>query len=439
MNRMRLGLRCHRLLVLGALGAASACAYQKPTPEHARQTLQTRTGADDATGGHAARAVLAERKPLADTYVITVTQVVDLLQQDSSPQVREYAQQLKTFVGTTAYALAASPNPEVSLIDLAVNVSVHRRFMVHGLADRWFEGRGTPVLEAYASVEDAAWKTLARVYTGEQIAALQDGVERWWAANELTTLQFVRLPDLAKYRDLSLVEGSGSIRLLQPVAEASKTAMELRLLGQRSLFIAQRYPYIVKWHGEEAFYDTLATPEVRSMIRDVGSFAASADRLADVMEQLPNTEATRQTLAELRATLREAVPLLAAMRGLIGEWKETVRATNGVLGSLRDRGAGGGAPDIDVSRYTAALRELGAAARDLDTLLRSTTRLVESPALTQRLGQVRGAANTSFGGVADLGNHLIDRIFWRALLLIAAFFAALLGYRVAAAWIVRRP
>ena len=38
------------------------------------------------------------------------------------------------------------------------------------------------------------------MYTDEQRAVLRDGISRWWADNAQTTLQFVRLPDLAKYR-----------------------------------------------------------------------------------------------------------------------------------------------------------------------------------------------------------------------------------------------
>lgn len=272
------------------------------------------------------------------------------------------------------------------------------------------------------------------------MAVVRDGIKRWWAENEQTTLQFVRLPDLAKYRDLSLVDSPGSINLLEPVAEANKTAMELRLLGERALFIAQRFPYIVKWHGEEAFYDTLATPEVRAMIEDLHSSASSVDRLADVMEQLPNSNATRQTLGEINATLRDTVAVLSAMRGVIGEGRETLRATDGVLAFFQARSVGAGASNgsFDVSQYTAALQELGAAARELNLLVANTTRLVESPVLDPRLENTQSVADRGVRGLADLSNGLVDRMFWRALALITTFFSALLVYRLAVTWIVRR-
>lgn len=422
-------------VILAMLGSAPACYREAQRAV----TLQTRTGADNRPAVTPPE-LFSLTETLADTYVVTITQVADQIQQGSSPQMREYAQQLKTFVGTTAYALAASPNPEVSIMDLAVNISVHGRFMADGLANRWFENRAQALLDAYAMVEDTAWETLARVYTEQQLAVLRDGIKRWWADNAQTTLQFVRLADLAKYRDLSLVDSPGSIQLLEPVAEANKTAMELRLLGERALFIAQRFPYIVKWHGEEAFYDTLATPEVRTMIEDLHSSASSVDRLADVIEQLPSSGATRQMLGEINATLRETGAVLGAMRGVIGEGRETLRATDSVLAFFQARSVGRGASDgtFDVSQYTAALQELGAAARELNALVGNTARLVESPALNERVEEAQSVTETGFGRIADLGNSLVDRVFWRALTLIAAFFAALFVYQVAVTWIVRR-
>ena len=110
-----------------------------------------------------------------------------------------------------------------------------------------------------------------------------------------------------------------------------------------------------------------------------------------------------------------------------------------MLAFFQARGLSGGASDgsFDVSQYTAAFQEFGAAARELNALMGNTTRLVESPALNQRLDDTQGVTDV-FGRIADLGNDFVDRVFWRALALIAAVFAGLFVYRVAVTWIVRR-
>jgi len=227
---------------------------------------------------------------------------------------------------------------------------------------------------------------------------------------------------------------------MAPVAEVSRTAMEFRLLGERSLFVAQRYPYLMNWYGEQALYDAMATPESQEGIKSVASFASSANRLADTLERLPNTDALRQTLAELNATLDEVGPLLGAMRGVIGDWNQTLNATDRMLAPFQSRAIGGGPPErtFDVSQYAGAIRDLGAAARELNALLVNTNRLVESPGLGQSVGQVHDLADSSLGRLAKQGDEWIDRVFWRAAAMLVAFFASLFAYRLAATRIVLR-
>jgi hypothetical protein len=59
------------------------------------------------------------------------------------------------------------------------------------------------------------------------------------------------------------------------------------------------------------------------------------------MEQLPKSEATRQTLAEINVTLRGTGAVLSAMRGVIGEGQETLRATDTLLAFFQTRGVSG--------------------------------------------------------------------------------------------------
>src|SRR5262245_30423554 len=138
---------CRSLAIITLIGFDVACYREAQRAV----TLQTRTSAEERPAVTPPE-LFSLTETLADMYVVTVTQVADQLQQDSTPQMREYAQQLKTFVATTAYALAASPNPEVSMIDLAVNISVHRRLVVEHLAAHWFENRADPLRRAYAAV-----------------------------------------------------------------------------------------------------------------------------------------------------------------------------------------------------------------------------------------------------------------------------------------------
>src|SRR5258708_2590215 len=265
-----------RLVLLVALATNVACykAGQKAP------TLQTRTG-NEGQPAVSPPELVSLTETLADTYAITIAQAVNRIQENSDPLVRKQAQQVKAFVGATAYSLAASPNPEIAMIDLVVNISIQRSLFSKGIATQMFGERASHLVDAYATVEGAGWSTLKRVYTDQQLALIRDGIARWLSANPHSgSLPFVRVPALAKYRDLSSVSSAGSIRLMAPVAEASKTAMELRLLGERSLFVAQRYPFLLNWYGEQALYDAMAPPEPQEGIKGAASFAPAANCLA---------------------------------------------------------------------------------------------------------------------------------------------------------------
>lgn len=424
------------LILLAGAATNTACvkAGQKPP------SLQTRTG-EKGQPAVSPSELVSLTEELADTYAISIAQAVNQMQEASSPEVRKQAQRVKTFVGATAYALAASPNPEIAMIDLVTNISVQRSLFASGMADRLFGDLAPPLIDAYADVEQAGWTTLKRVYTDQQLGVLRDAIHRWLAANPRPdTLPFIRAPNLAKYRNISRVTTPGSIRLLAPVAEAARTAMELRLLGERSLFIGQRYPFLLNWYGEQVVYDVMAAPETQDILRSTAVFSSSARRMSELVERLPNLEAMKLTLDDLNGTLAQAGPLLGTLRGVIGDFNLTLGTTDRLLAPFQTRAIGGGPPErtFDVSQYALALRELGAAAGQMNTLLVNTSRLVESPELAGRLGQVQDVSASGLGRFADQGNRFIDRIFWRGIFLIAAFFVMLLAYRVASASIARK-
>ena len=228
--------------------------------------------------------------------------------------------------------------------------------------------------------------------------------------------------------------------MMAPVAEAARAAMELRLLGERSVYLAQRFPYLINWQTELLLYNSLDSPEARSMIDSTRIFASSADRMAGLMTQLPSTELIQQTFAELNGTLKESLPLLAAMRGVVTDMNLTLDSANRMLAPFQTPAVGGGPPErtFDVGQYTSALRELGSSVRELNVLLVNTRDLVGSSDLGNRLDQMQSIAANGMGRVGTQGDHWIDLVFRRALLLVVAFFAALVLYRAASLWMVRR-
>ncbi|HKQ72028.1 MAG TPA: hypothetical protein VJT73_21935 [Polyangiaceae bacterium] len=384
----------------------------------------------------------AMTESLADTYAMTIAQAVTEVQRTKpAPEIRSYAQHLKVFVGTTAYSLAASPNPEIAIIDLVVNISVQRSVIGRSTVSAPLGDGAAMVQKAYEEVDSVAWTQIARVYSPQQLDLLRDGIARWLDAHrDWSGLQFIRLPALARYRNVSPLTTPGSITLLQPVAEGARAAMQLRLLGERSLYLAQRFPYLINWQSEQVLYDALDTPETRSMLGSTTVFAETSERFAKVMGELPSAELLRGTVAELNGTLREAAPLLGSMRGIMAEMNQTLAGADRLLAPFQSPAVGGGPGDrtFDVGQYVAALRELSTTARELNQVLLDVHGLVASPELHDRMGDAQSMASSGFSRVGQQGDRWIDRIFWRAVAFVVVFFAALLLYRALATRLVRR-
>jgi hypothetical protein len=381
---------------------------------------------------------------LADSYVGTIAGAVEAIQAEKPPpDVRTNAQRVKAFVAFTAYSLATRPNPQIALMELAANISVQRMIWDSGLAAEQLGDQAAPLQEAYQQIESQAWAIVGRIFTDQQVSVLRDGVRQWLAAHpQFKSLPFVDLPALAQYRDLSLLATPGGLSMLAPVAEGAKAAMELRLLGERSLYLAQRVPYLAAWQGERVLYDALDVPEAQQMLESNKTFASSAERLASVVEQLPNTEMLQMTMRELNTTLRESGPLVGQLHALVAALGETIEGTDRLLSPFETpaRAIGGGPPErrFEVGQYTAALREVTQSAHELNELLVNTRALVASPDLSERLSQVQTVTDSGVGKLAEQSNRVIDRIFWRGVGLVATFFVGLVLYRAATLWMSRR-
>ena len=176
------------------------------------------------------------------------------------------------------------------------------------------------------------------------------------------------------------------------------------------------------------------------MLDSTRIFASSADRMSGLMTQLPNTELIQQTIAELNGTLKESVPLLAAMRGVMSDMNQTLDRREPDARSLPDSRGGRRSAGTNVRCRAVHLRAPRARLERprAQLLLVNTRALVGSDDLGNRLDQMQSIAANGMGRVGTQGDHWIDRVFWRALFLVVAFFAALVLYRATSVWMVRR-
>lgn len=214
-------------------------------------------------------------------------------------------------------------------------------------------------------------------------------------------------------------------RALQGVDTGAAAVRDFNQTARRFSQVVAALPADLRGEMQLLLYDAEELRAIRQGLAAFEQTAASVERASLAMEALPEElRATldrelRALLADTQAPIHDAAQLLAQAGEVAGPLQETaaeLREASAlwreILGprdpTPREPGEGG----FDVREWESAARAIGATA-----------------------GELRGLAAELEG---FSGSAALDRLFWRAVALLAVFFALLLGYRVLATRLVRR-
>jgi hypothetical protein len=346
-----------------------------------------------------------------------------------------------------AYTIATGPSPILCQLDFVVLATLSRMVAEDTLSA--LAGDLTSALPAmYRELEQEAWANVATTLTQPQLDELRRLIATWRAKNpHVTLVGFVHFSEFAQSAggspEARRMPGSvfGLIGL-DPLADLDPAVRQIeqsRLLAERAIFYMQRVPYLMDLQTERVVSQATLAPQVERANTSLERASRAMADYARIGDSLPDTLA-REREALIRQVSGELLTQEADLRGLLAELQptlaagsETAAAVDSAVKSLdqlvarfprRDPGneAAGGRP-FDVNEYTTAAKEFAATARQLTQLLETLG------------GESQPVAAAVAGGV-EAGRGLVDYLFGRALLLglllIAAGFAAALGYRALA-------
>jgi hypothetical protein len=103
---------------------------------------------------------------------------------------------------------------------------------------------------------------------------------------EVVTAAYTRLSDLPRSGSVSIDAGDG---VFDTMRAATQQADQVRLLGERSLFLLQRMPFLVRWQAEAFTNDTLERDEIAKLLKQMDALVLSADHAAKTVDALPGT------------------------------------------------------------------------------------------------------------------------------------------------------
>jgi len=354
------------------------------------------------------------------------------------------AHNLKLRVASSVYDILTGPNPFAKLMDLILLVELEYRVrLTDKVAVKEFGPEAaTPLLAALSKGREDVWAMADKVLKPEERKTLETMIDDWRAKNPSDeAIAFVRFNEFSEYRGKSILDnvplGSG---LLAPVSEATRQLEETRMMAERGMFMAKRFPLLIRWHAESLLYGAFRNPEVRKL-------ADSAERAVAVAEAVPAKGAEERAIIlktlderektvggivkDVRASVADVREIARDTHALLQETEGVLKAADILVGKLAPPRSPKDVPKesrpFDIREYTDTIREGLTALREMRGLL-------ESSAWTLRITEVNEAAQGRITQSSGEVKTLADVIFWRAAALIGLVFVLGVAYR----FIVRR-
>ena len=382
---------------------------------------------------------------LADRYIAALGEAVYLITRDGQVDAkgRWLAQSfLRNGVGASM-DIAVGPNPATSLLDLLVLASLQTWSLeVHWIPAGIGEA-GRPAVERLKRTETNIWSNAGEVLSRDQLRTLRRLIAAWIAENpNQTVVSLVRFKEFADERKISSREMRGQAHgLLERFDVALATVDETRLLGERLLWFAGRYPYLLGEQTELTAYRLMDQPEgarlvdaitatqrlsevlavhIETLQSDLDDQQAALferiavernaavnqlfDRLDQEWHRLLDDMVSRQ--GELLGVMTELQETIAVSGSLAKDLTETVNAIDHVVGRF-DRDPEDKSEPLRMTDVRDAALETGHAAEKVTLLLERLIVLLESESWDRQIAMM-----------TDPADEIIDRVFWRGVILI---------------------
>jgi hypothetical protein len=385
----------------------------------------------------------------ADEYAARINERVTVFQQATDdPRERLESQSWLVSQATGAFTIAAGPNPELNAIDMLVFATLSRMVV----EDRWvgdlYGPRADGLLAAHKALESRAWGHSDMFLTEAQISELRTSIEAWHRDNPIgRAVPFIHLEDFAFATSATSAGPSSSTSIfsfigIDPLANLDPAVRELaqsRQLAERAVYYGQRVPKLISMETQRLAFEMAVTPESVRLLNSVDRIGGAAQTTSELAADLPRLLAEERAavfeqltglLDERQGELQALVVELRSTLEAGGTTSDSVRETVAALDALmarfeRPASSAGRTPGrpFDVTEYTAALRQLGDTAQQLQVLLSQADG--KAPALAQ-------VSDRAAGRLASLVDHVYWRLVQLVLVLVAASVAGALAYRAIA-------
>ncbi len=241
----------------------------------------------------------------------------------TTPFIRAVVQGSKLNSCTAAIRIAGGSNPEVAMLDMVVLVSLLRLT----IEEKWIPGEVLPngqiLLDAYVELERDIWSIATEVLSKEQTDELHSLIDEWHTKNIDSNIAVtsIRFGDFASQRRQSTLFKDGKASgFLKSVQETNREIEQTRILAERTIFMAERQPTLIRWQIEQIYFELAMEPELAALLSsstDIGQAAARISRTVEKMPKLITSErkaAIDQTFQGLDKKIAQIISELSKER-----------------------------------------------------------------------------------------------------------------------------
>ncbi|HAB18626.1 MAG TPA: hypothetical protein PLX89_26115 [Verrucomicrobiota bacterium] len=445
-----------------ALLLLTACRVVRGTVALPGRSVRAVTTSSSAPANDPAELQAALQRFADEFLTRTTAALAEYARRVDTPEARTEALARKIPVASAAIGIASGPNPMANLLDMVTLAKVTRLATEELASSRGNPDALQPWCEVSRSLETNAWTLASGVLTPAQQEELSSTIQRWWEAHADARSAFFARP-----QELScLIVATGSDEAvrrpgsvfglvgLDPTAGLDPAVREVtrtRLFAERTLFTAQRMPFLLRWQMELLGDQLLRHAEVSAALTNATRLADSAERLSRAAEsasqtaaQLPDRvveerKAIIAALEEQEGRLRELSAELGRALAAGSQMSTSINTTLITFDALMKRFGVGetnrvpanpNSQPFNILDYARTAEQMAVTAQELGRLLRETDNALDSPALDRRLQQLDAVAERAKSDAKAVLNH--------AFLLGAGLLLLLLAGALAYRWIVSR-
>jgi hypothetical protein len=276
------------------LCALLAACSSSPRSAAAGKVPPDQVGRPTVTGAQA-QSLQSSVMALADTAIQRIASEINLARSGTTPEARRDEMSTRLALSSSIVAIAMQPDPVDALADLLTFTTLTadaQRVAAMGRADDSYETR---LLRALEQNDAEAWRVAERWVNEPTRIAFRKHILSWQGSRRSAAdVAFVRMADVKRAGSTSVESDSG---LFDSLHAATEQFDQTRLLAERSLFLAQRIPFLMRWQAEVYTGNALATKEAQQTQAQLEQMSAIMETVSGLLSGLAQQVANERQAA----------------------------------------------------------------------------------------------------------------------------------------------